>query len=179
MTDSPRDWQNLADGQAHHHRVAADAIEASRRYGDGSLPPYRYLPGRDPHSLEGAQGHGLRRLDLSSGPSFAEHDQTWRYCIDLFNHGYWWEAREGFRRLMPLVDAPESLLRLLAAASDSLLKRRMGWRSAVAQGRAAVLRQARAAGEDGYLIDQFSDWLEAFDRCLRPGGNDFPRLRLS
>ena len=66
------------------------------------LPPYAYLPGRHPHPIRDPGGHSY-----GSEPDEAEApDPTrWRECgdylygIDLFNHGFYWEAHEAWEGL--------------------------------------------------------------------------------
>lgn len=70
--------------------------QSSMRYSRQPFPPYRYVPGRSPHPTRDPQGHSFL---LSVSPR-ALSPETWRTCeqylyaIDLFNHGYWWEAHE-------------------------------------------------------------------------------------
>ena len=69
---------------------------------DRPFPPYAYLPGRNPHPTRDAEGH-------SFGHQPEEPDvpdpMRWRACgdylygIDLFNHGYYWEAHEAWEGL--------------------------------------------------------------------------------
>ena len=64
---------------------------------DEPFPPYTYVPGRSPHPVSDPAGHshGAHRPP----PEPLEAAQ-WRSCrpylygVDLFNHGYYWEAHE-------------------------------------------------------------------------------------
>ena len=67
------------------------------RYSPRPLPPYRYLPGREPHPLRDPAGHShdtsepvLRSFDAERWDSC----EPYLYGVDLFNHGYYWEAHE-------------------------------------------------------------------------------------
>jgi hypothetical protein len=67
------------------------------RYTTRPFPPYRYIPGRAPHPIRDPQGYAHGELPPAL-PSFdagrwADCD-GYLYGIDLFNHGYWWEAHE-------------------------------------------------------------------------------------
>ena len=69
---------------------------------DRPFPPYAYLPGRNPHPTRDAGGHSYGRPpDQPDAPDPAR----WRACddylygIDLFNHGYYWEAHEAWEGL--------------------------------------------------------------------------------
>lgn len=67
------------------------------RYTDRPFPSYRFVPGRAPHPVRDPDGHSYNKPPLQLSP-FAAGD--WQSCdeylygIDLFNHGYWWEAHE-------------------------------------------------------------------------------------
>ena len=67
------------------------------RYTDRTFPSYRFIPGKAPHPTRDPEGHSYNK-PLEKLEPF-ELDQ-WQYCdeylygIDLFNHGYWWEAHE-------------------------------------------------------------------------------------
>ena len=79
---------------------------------DRPFPPYAYLPGRTPHPTRDAGGHSYGRPpDQPDAPDPAR----WRACddylygIDLFNHGYYWEAHEEFDKLLKLA-CPDDLI---------------------------------------------------------------------
>ena len=73
-----------------------------RLFPDRPLPPYAYLPGRYPHPVRDPGGHSFGcQPDRPEAP-----DPTrWRECgdylygIDLFNHGFYWEAHEAWEGL--------------------------------------------------------------------------------
>lgn len=64
---------------------------------DEPLPPYTYIPGRTPHPVSDAEGHSFGEQAESveaPDPSNWESCRPYLYGIDLFNHGYYWEAHE-------------------------------------------------------------------------------------
>jgi hypothetical protein len=74
----------------------------SGRYTTAAFPPYRYLPGKGhPHPVRDPRGHSYGasaetdQLDAEQWSSC----QTYLAAIDLFNHGYYWEAHEELERL--------------------------------------------------------------------------------
>ena len=71
--------------------------ESPQRYSARPFPPYRYIPGKSPHPVRDAGGHSRDRapetLDRFDAESWRECD-LYLYGIDLFNHGFWWEAHE-------------------------------------------------------------------------------------
>ena len=70
------------------------------RYSTRAFPDYRYIPGQSPHPTRDPEGHSFSQHPMQE---LAPFDATrWQSCdeylygIDLFNHGYWWEAHEAF-----------------------------------------------------------------------------------
>jgi len=89
------------------------------------LPPYSYVPGQSPHPMSDPRGHSFGRHEP---PAAALDNATWRqndtwlFAIDLFNHGYYWEAHEAWEALWhaagrkgPTADFLKGLIKLAAA----------------------------------------------------------------
>lgn len=63
------------------------------------LPAYSFVPDRSPHPHADPEGH---RFGRHLSPTGALEPETWASChryllgIDLFNHGYYWEAHEAW-----------------------------------------------------------------------------------
>lgn len=103
------------------------------------FPPYRHIPGATPHPRKHPQGHSYKTEEYA-GPCLTE--ENWRqneaylYGVDLFNHGYWWEAHEAWEGLWRLA-AKESRCRVylqgLIQTAAALIKRREGNRRGVAK----------------------------------------------
>lgn len=72
------------------------------RYTDRPLPEYRHLPFQNAHPFldEGGHSYGekLRPLD-SFGSNNWQNYTEYLYSIDLFNHGFWWEAHERLKHV--------------------------------------------------------------------------------
>ena len=67
------------------------------RYSSRPFPAYRFVPGKAPHPTRDPEGHSYNK----EPEELASFDfENWNSCeaylfgIDLFNHGYWWEAHE-------------------------------------------------------------------------------------
>ena len=87
------------------------------------LPPYRYVPGLQPHPLKHPEGHRHE-----GPPSHLGMDPCWRHGQDLFDHRFYWEAHEVWERLwksLPRSSAKWFLVRGMIQASASVLKRHM------------------------------------------------------
>lgn len=66
------------------------------------LPPYSYVPGMWPHPQSDPAGHSYGHRDEPPEPLTEENWQAnpaLRWAIDLFNHGYYWEAHEAWESL--------------------------------------------------------------------------------
>jgi len=67
------------------------------RYTNRPFPSYRFVPGRSPHPVRDPDGHSYNQppVQLASFSASAwQSCDEYLYGIDLFNHGYWWEAHE-------------------------------------------------------------------------------------
>jgi hypothetical protein len=72
------------------------------RYTDLALPPYSYVPGHAPHPVSDPAGHmhgETHRAALPLLPDSWEASTEYRYGIDLFNCGFYWEAHEAWESL--------------------------------------------------------------------------------
>jgi uncharacterized protein len=130
---------------------------------DQPFPPYAYVPGRWPHPLSDPRGHSYGVPPERQQPLDPKH---WRSCrpylygIDLFNHGYYWEAHEVWEGLWhacgrsgQTADFLKGLIKLAAAG----VKVREGVPQGVknhARRAAELFRQtAKAAGtEDAHYL---------------------------
>ena len=103
----------------------AAAADVPRYLPDESLPPYAYLPRRAPHPTRDPAGHSFGHESVQPA---APDVSRWQECrpylrgIDLFNHGYYWEAHEAWEGLWhacgrtgPTADFLRGLIRLTAA----------------------------------------------------------------
>jgi uncharacterized protein len=69
---------------------------------DRPLPSYAYIPGLTPHPTRDPDGHSYGASPEKIEPPVPEQ---WRACggylygIDLFNHGFYWEAHEAWEGL--------------------------------------------------------------------------------
>jgi hypothetical protein len=64
-----------------------------------SFPTYAYLPGKDPHPVRDPRGHSYRNEPVTVAVEAALGSDVFRWGIDLFNHGYYWEAHEAWEPL--------------------------------------------------------------------------------
>ncbi len=92
------------------------------------FPPYAYVPGHWPHPTRDPQGHSYGRPEITGRP-LDDDPTTWGdnevfvRALELFDHGYYWEAHEGLEALWiaagregPIADLLSALIKLAAAA---------------------------------------------------------------
>jgi hypothetical protein len=98
---------------------------------DVPFPPYTYIPRRGlPHPNRDLSGHGHGREAVAAGPLDPEgwaSDRAYLRGVDLFNHGYYWEAHEAWEALWHAsgrrgvaADFLKGLIKLAAAGVKAL-----------------------------------------------------------
>ena len=120
--------------------------ERPRFVADEPFPSYAYVPGRFPHPRRDPEGHAFKISPDEVEPPNPDRWQEIRpylFGLDLFNHGYYWEAHEAWEavwkacgRRGTAADFLKSLIKLAAAG----VKAREGRPAGVAR------HGARAAG---------------------------------
>ena len=82
--------------------VPGEGVASRPRLTAAPLPPYSYVPGREPHPLRDPAGHLFGQEEPEVAPLIpgqCEKSATYLRGIDLFNHGYYWEAHEAWEAL--------------------------------------------------------------------------------
>jgi predicted metal-dependent hydrolase len=140
------------------------AALAPRYAPERPFPPYAFTPGRSPHPRSDPDGHSYAAADVEAPPLDASRwreSETYLYGIDLFNHGYYWEAHEQWEALWlaagrhgKTAEFLKGLIKLTASALKVRLGQKEGVRhhalSAIAQmdAVAAAVGERRYAGLD-------------------------------
>lgn len=153
-------------------RAAEDPELAPRYAPEISLPEVAYLPGRTPRPLEADPAHE-RHPDPLGSPTFVRH---FRYGIDLFNHGFFWECHEAWEALwLPLTpgDPIREQLQGLIQAAAALLKLQLdspGPATSIwERGRARLAAVALEAPEGISLAVPLPMVIQAMDRAVASG----------
>lgn len=159
--------------------------DAPPRYSARPLPPYRFVPGETPHPTRDPGGHSRGEAPPSPGPWTPVEWQTldaWRWAVDLFNHGYWWEAHEALEGLWHAAGRTSRHARFAQALvhlSAALLNRRRGHGEASRRQAARALRGLRAAQELGPVVMGLDlDRLTTAVRAAFDGDGPAPRIVL-
>lgn len=154
------------------------------RYTHLPLPPYSYVPGHAPHPVSDPRGHmyGVQHEPVAPLRLDAWRESTpYLFAVDLFNHGYYWEAHEAWESLWHaagrrgvVANWLKTLIKLAAAGVKAREGNRRGVRRHAA--RADELLQlvraempAKTARGGGVVIRQ----LEESINDLRQQADDF------
>ena len=158
------------------------------RYTQTPFPSYRYLPFQTeiPHPRNDPAGHSYG-LEDDYLPNFDPDD--WRDCepylygVDLFNHGYWWEAHEAWEtvwlaagRDTPHGNFVQGLIQLAGAQLKRFTGVSRGAQMLTETGIAKLLLVDSNAGF--YLGIEVMSFIDELKHCLREDCGEFPRIEL-
>jgi hypothetical protein len=162
--------------------------DAVPRYTQRPLPPYRYLPFRNdprrPHPRNDPAGHSYSQEE-DYLPHFASDD--WATCepylfgIDLFNHGYWWEAHDALETVWLAAGQKstvcglfiQGLIQLAGAQLKRFMDEPRGASSLTGSG------SVKLALVEGIYLGIVTEQLIAdAQRCLRENRGEYPRIIL-
>src|ERR1700722_2967424 len=111
------------------------------------LPPYAYLPGKNPHPVRDPAGHSYYVESVPVAAEVSLSSDAFLWGLDLFNHGYYWKAHEAWEGLWRVADRDGTLralfkgLILLSAAGVKIRERKKAAAARHAMRAAAQLRQ--------------------------------------
>lgn len=149
------------------------AVRADRYLPDLPLPAYSYVPGRSPHPSRDPGGHQRDGPPLDAGfPGTANWRDWTPYLrgVDLFNHGYYWEAHEAWEtawhacgRRGPAAELLRGLIHLAGAGFATRRGKPAGRarHAALARVRFRVAREG-AGGDEGALLGLDTGTLDQF-----------------
>jgi len=142
------------------------------RYSERPLPPYPFVPGEgEPHPHVDPAGHGVAPPGAPAGwrPARWADLEAWRYAVDLYNHGFWWECHEALEALWRAAErdtAPARFVQGLILVSAACLNRRRGSPAAADQACRGVARiesvDAPGGRYMGLAIDPFAREVRRF-----------------
>ncbi len=80
-----------------------------------NFPPYAYLPGRELHPARDFKGTSYHVGPIPVAAEAPLGSDAFLWGLDLFNHGYYWEAHEAWESLWQVAERGSSLRMLLKA----------------------------------------------------------------
>ena len=138
---------------------------------DEPLPPYAYVPGgRFPHPVSDPAGHSHGHAEApptALDPARWHESRDYLLGLDLFNHGYYWEAHEAWERLWhaagrrgPTAELLQGLIKLAASGVKVREGRAVGTVK-LAEGARLLFQRAQSnlANRTDYLGLRFADLL--------------------
>jgi predicted metal-dependent hydrolase len=166
----------------------SDTDSGPPRYTRRPLPPYRFLPFQGsatlPHPRNDPAGHSYHANEeyLSSFvPDDGVTCEPHLYGIDLFNHGYFWEAHEAWETVWLAAGGRETVCGLfvqgLIQLAAAQLKRVIGPPGA-AESLTATACEKLAVAEGVFLGIEVAALIAAAQRCLREDRGEYPRITL-
>jgi uncharacterized protein len=136
--------------------------ELPRFVPDWAFPPYTFIPGRRPHPVSDPRGHQYGQAPEPAAPLDPEHWQASRDYLrglDLFNHGYFWEAHEAWEGLWHACGRTgttaaflKGLIKLAAAGVKHLEEVPNGVRSHGSRAAELFAAVARERGADEHFL---------------------------
>lgn len=79
-----------------------DPAPSRPRWTEVPFPPYRYVPGRNPHPRAHPEGHSYGKpeeVHPSWNPDEWKTLERYLYGVDLYNYAYFWETHEALESL--------------------------------------------------------------------------------
>lgn len=158
---------------------------SNRLVPDRPFPDYAYLPGRDPHPTRDPDGHSYGVVEEPVEIPPAEDFRAcpdYLYGIDLYNHGFHWEAHEVWEGLWHASgDAVQrEHLQALIQAAAAGVQIRLGHdsgRSRLARRAAERLRTVERQAGRVYMGIHVAQFAVDLQRCAF-GENALPRIHL-
>ena len=149
------------------------------------FPPYRYVPGLQPHPMRDPTGHSYEPRQQSSlptewNPAGWRSLSDWLWGVDLFNAFYFWEAHEAWERLWaskPKTSIPALMLQGLIQIAAALLQTHLGSLSGASNlARNGLDKLARAANTSptllgldlNHTITNFRDYFHPLAKRILP-----------
>ena len=166
-------------------------MSATRYAPQRAFPAYAFLPGRDPHPTGDPRGHSFSTS--AHAPASYFERAKWRdnvdylYGVDLYNHGFLWEAHEAWEGLWHSAkhDALQAeflqgLIQCAAAALKVSMAQPRGVEKLAAFGLARLERVAREAGPEfmGLEVLEFAREFREFAESAPSSAEARPRIQL-
>jgi hypothetical protein len=151
-------------------------VSAPRYAPSLQLPPYAFVPGKDPHPRSHPLGHSFGRPDpepIFIPSSEWRRNEAWLQGVDLFNMGYFWEAHEAWEFPWHAAKNHEpdqalllqALIQLTAAALKVPMNQALGLQRLTETG-TAKLREL-ASRHEVFMGLPIADFAEAFATYAR------------
>lgn len=155
-----------------------------------AFPPYAFLPGRDPHPTRDPAGHSFAHVEESVAriaPSAWHTSDAYLFGVDLYNHGFLWEAHEAWEGLWHISKPDrlqalflQGLIQCAAAWLKIPMQQPQGLARLSALGLEKLAEVERAGGTPymGLDLDAFRQEVAEFAAAAPAVLDGYPRLVL-
>jgi hypothetical protein len=163
----------------------AAADPAWPRYSKRPFPPYRFIPGLNPHPRRDPKGHAYGIPEVPPprmAPGQWRENEVYVHGIDLYNFAYWWECHEELEGLWHLtghegVEA-QFLQGIIQVAAANLKRHMEQLEGARRLGREAIQRLASVKQRD-FMGLELGPFIRAVnDRHVDEDTSSIPLIRL-
>jgi hypothetical protein len=156
-----------------------------------SLPRYAFLPGRDPHPTRDARGHSFGIAEPEVGylaPDRWRENEEYLFGVDLYNHGFLWEAHEAWESLWhkakhdpEQADMLQGLIQCSAASLKIPMEQPAGLKKLSDAGTGRIESVAQRAGPHFMGLDlwDFIHEFRAFAASEPQSADERPRIVLT
>ena len=157
-----------------------------------AFPAYAFLPGRDPHPTSDPLGHSYSQQAHAPAAYFAparwRENSDYLYGVDLYNHGFLWEAHEAWEGLWHSAkhdalqaELLQGLIQCAAAALKVSMQQPRGVEKLAAFGLSRLERVAREGAPEFMGLDvlDFVREFRAFAGSAPTSAEARPRIRLA
>ncbi|MCP3917570.1 MAG: DUF309 domain-containing protein [bacterium] len=155
------------------------------------FPAYAFLPGRDPHPTRDPEGHSYSTEPEEPAGYFVPEDwsenEDYLYGIDLYNHGYLWEAHEAWEGLWHQAkhdalqaEMLQGLIQCAAAALKIPMEQPRGLERLAEDGTARLERVAKEGSPEymGLDVVRFVAAFRAFAASVPTSADERPPIEL-
>jgi len=161
------------------------------RHTDRPFPPYAFVPGEHPHPTRDPRGHSYSEEPEppvpSVEPSRWRESEDYLFGVDLYNHGYLWEAHEAWEGLWHVskhdpiqADFLQGLIQCAAGCLKITMGQPTGTAKLVEQGTGRLEGVVRQVGRE-YMGLDVMEYLQAMRTFVAGSPQDAggrPRLDL-
>jgi hypothetical protein len=167
----------------------SDPASRPRLVPDRPFPPYSFVPGRFPHPVSDPAGHSHGQQaepPAPLDPNRWQESSDYLYGLDLFNHGYYWEAHEAWEGLWhvagregTVADFLKGLIKLAAAGVKHREGKPDGVKSHACRAAELFHEVARSPGTEGpFLGFRLGELIEVAEAICQEGWPGVPPLLL-
>ena len=152
------------------------------RWSPTAFPPYRFVPGLNPHPRRDPKGWAYGQPELPAPrltPEEWRKNGTYLYGIDLYNYAYWWECHEHLEGLWHLTGhqgSEAAFLQGVIQGAAANLQRHRGLRDGARRLAGEAMQRLESVGAPRFMGVELSPLREAIEAYHLQGTRELPPL---